>query len=69
LMIVFTDLKLLFLCLLVSNSIADPPVMGIIVPKEGKAFGFWVLELDSSLGELSGGGGNISWIGCSCWID
>jgi hypothetical protein len=30
----------LFLCLLVSNSMADPPVMGIIVPKEGKAFGF-----------------------------
>jgi hypothetical protein len=23
----------------VSNSIVDPPVMGMIVPKEGKAFG------------------------------
>jgi hypothetical protein len=30
----------LFHCLLVSNSIADPPVIGMIVPKEGKAFGF-----------------------------
>jgi hypothetical protein len=39
LMIVFTDLKYLFLCLLVSNSMAEPPVMGMIVPKEGNAFG------------------------------
>jgi hypothetical protein len=54
--------------LLVSNSIVDPPVMGIIVPKEGKAFGFWVLELDSGLDDLSGGDGNITWIGCGCWI-
>jgi hypothetical protein len=30
----------LFLCLLVSNSMADPPMMGMIVPKDGKAFGF-----------------------------
>jgi hypothetical protein len=30
----------LFLCLFVSNSIADPLVMGMIVPKEGKAFRF-----------------------------
>jgi hypothetical protein len=34
--------------------------MDMIVPKEGKAFGLCVLELDSVLGELSGGGGNIS---------
>jgi hypothetical protein len=34
--------------------------MGTIVPKEGKAFGFCVLELDSGLDELSGDGGNIS---------
>jgi hypothetical protein len=52
--------KYLFLCLLVSNSIADPPVVGMIVPKEGKAFGLLVLELNSGLDELSGGGGNIS---------
>jgi hypothetical protein len=25
---------------LVSNSMVDPPVMGMIVPKDGKAFGF-----------------------------
>jgi hypothetical protein len=25
---------------LVSNSMADPPMMGMIVPKDGKAFGF-----------------------------
>jgi hypothetical protein len=29
-----------FVRLLVSNSIADLTVMGIIVPKEGEAFGF-----------------------------
>jgi hypothetical protein len=34
--------------------------MGMIVPKEGKDFGFWVLELDSGLDELSGGGDSIS---------
>jgi hypothetical protein len=39
---------------------AKPPVMGMIVPKEGNVFGLWVLELNSSLDELSGGGGNIS---------
>jgi hypothetical protein len=60
LMIVFTYLKYLFLCLLVSNSIANPPVMGMIVMKEGKAFELLVLELNSGLDELSGGGGNIS---------
>jgi hypothetical protein len=38
--------------------------MGMIVPKDGKAFGFRGLELDSGLDELSGGGGNITWIGC-----
>jgi hypothetical protein len=32
----------------------------MIVPKEGKAFGLLVLELNSGLDELSGGGGNIS---------
>jgi hypothetical protein len=42
---------------------ADPPVIGMIVLKDGKAL---VLELDSGLDELSGGGGNISRIGCSC---
>jgi hypothetical protein len=35
-------------------------MMGMIVPKEGNAFGLWVLELDSGLDELSGGGENIS---------
>jgi hypothetical protein len=39
---------------------ADLPVMGMIIPKDEKAFGIWGLELDSSLDELSGGGGNIS---------
>jgi hypothetical protein len=34
--------------------------MGITIPKEGKVFGFWVLELEFGLHELSGGGGNIS---------
>jgi hypothetical protein len=48
---------------------ADPPVIGIIVPKDAKAFKLLGLELDSGLDELSGGGGNISRIGCSCWID
>jgi hypothetical protein len=42
-----------------------PPVMGMIVLKEGKAFGFCVLELNSGLDELSGGG-NISRIGYGC---
>jgi hypothetical protein len=60
LMTVFTDLKLLFLCLFVSNSMIEPPVIGMIVPKEGNAFGLWLLELDSGLDELFGGGGNIS---------
>jgi hypothetical protein len=40
LMMVFTDLKQLFLCFLVSNSMADPPVIGMIVLKDGKAFEF-----------------------------
>jgi hypothetical protein len=48
---------------------ADPPEIGMIVPKDGKAFEFCGLELDSSLDELSGGGGKISRIGCGCWID
>jgi hypothetical protein len=39
---------------------AEPSVIGMIVPKEGNAFGLWTLELDSGLDELSGGGGNIS---------
>jgi hypothetical protein len=39
---------------------ADPLVMGMIVPKDGKAFGFCGLELYSGLDELSGGGSNIS---------
>jgi hypothetical protein len=34
--------------------------MDMIVLKEGKSFGLCVLELDSGLDELSGGGGNIS---------
>jgi hypothetical protein len=45
---------------------ADPPEIGMIVPKDGKAFEFWVLKLDFGLGELSGGGGKISRIGCGC---
>jgi hypothetical protein len=39
---------------------AEPPVMGMIVPKEGNAFGLWPLELESDFTELTGGGGNIS---------
>jgi hypothetical protein len=39
---------------------AEPLEIGMIVPKDGKAFEFWGLELDSSLDELSGGGGKIS---------
>jgi hypothetical protein len=35
----------------------EPPVMGIIVLKEDNAFRLCLLELDSSLDELSGGGG------------
>jgi hypothetical protein len=69
LMMVFTDLKQLFLCFLVSNSMVDPLEIGMMVPKEGKDFEFWDLELDSGLDELSGGGGKISRIGCGCWID
>jgi hypothetical protein len=48
---------------------ADPPAIGMIVPKDGKAFEFRGLELDSGLDELSGGGGSISRIGYGCWID
>jgi hypothetical protein len=48
---------------------ADPPEIGMMVPKDGKAFQFWVLELDFGLDEVSGGGGKISRIGCGCWID
>jgi hypothetical protein len=59
----------MFLCFLVSNSMADPPEIGIMVPKDGKVFEFWGLELDSGLDELLGGGGKISRIGCGCWID
>jgi hypothetical protein len=60
LMNVFTDLKLLFLCLFVSNSMAEPPVIGMIDPKGGSAFWLWLLELDTGFDELSGGGSNIS---------
>jgi hypothetical protein len=45
---------------------AEPPVIGMMVPKEGSAFGLWFLELDSGLAELFCGGGNISRIGCGC---
>jgi hypothetical protein len=48
---------------------ADPPEIGMMVPKDGKTFEFWGLELDFGLDELSGGGGKISRIGCGCWID
>jgi hypothetical protein len=48
---------------------AGPPEIGMMVPKDGKAFEFWGLELDSGLDELSCGGGKISRIGCGCWID
>jgi hypothetical protein len=40
LMMVFTDLKWLLLCFLVSNSMADPPEIGMIVPKDGNAYKF-----------------------------
>jgi hypothetical protein len=69
LMMVFTDLKYLLLFFLVSNSMADPPEIGMIVPKDGNAFEFWGPEFDCGLDELSGGGGKISRIGCGCWID
>jgi hypothetical protein len=39
---------------------AEPPVMGMIVPKEGNAFRLWLLELDSGLDEFSSGGGKVS---------
>jgi hypothetical protein len=38
---------------------AEPPVMDMIVLKEGNAFGLWLLELESGFDELSGGGGKI----------
>jgi hypothetical protein len=43
---------------------AELLVMGMIVLNEGNAFGLWPLELDLGLDELSGGGINISLIGC-----
>jgi hypothetical protein len=48
---------------------ANPPEIGMIVPKDGNAFEFCGPELDCGLDELSGGGGKISRIGCGCWID
>jgi hypothetical protein len=47
---------------------AKPPEIGMMVPKDGKDFEFWGLELDSGLNKLSCGGGKISRIGCGCWI-
>jgi hypothetical protein len=38
----------------------EPPVIGMMVPNEGNAFGLLPLELNSGLDELTGGGGNIS---------
>jgi hypothetical protein len=38
---------------------AEPPMIGMIVPKESNAFGILLLELDSGFTEL-GGGSNIS---------
>jgi hypothetical protein len=38
----------------------EPPVIGMIVPKDGNAFGLLLLEFDSSFTELVGGGGNTS---------
>jgi hypothetical protein len=58
--------EIIVFCFLVSNSMADPPETGMMVPKDGKAFEFYGLELDSSLDKLSGGGGKISRIGCGC---
>jgi hypothetical protein len=37
----------------------EPPVIGMIVPKEGNAFRLWLLELDSGFTKLTDGGGNI----------
>jgi hypothetical protein len=48
---------------------ADPPEIGMIVPKDGNAFEFGGSELDCGLDELSSGGGKISRIGRGCWID
>jgi hypothetical protein len=39
---------------------AEPPVIGMIIPNEVNAFGLLPLELDLGLDELFGGGGNIS---------
>jgi hypothetical protein len=39
---------------------AEPSVIGMMVPNEGNAFELLLLELDSGLDELSGGGGSIS---------
>jgi hypothetical protein len=50
----------LFLYLFVTNSMTEPPVIGLIVLKEGSAFRLLLLELDSGFTELAGGGGNIS---------
>jgi hypothetical protein len=45
---------------------ADPPEIGMIVPKDSNAFEFCGPELDCGLDELSGGGRKISRIGCGC---
>jgi hypothetical protein len=40
---------------------AEPPVIGMIVPKDGNTFGLLLLEFDYGFTELGGGGGgNIS---------
>jgi hypothetical protein len=38
----------------------EPLVIGMIVLKEGNAFGLLLLELDSGFTEMAGGGGSIS---------
>jgi hypothetical protein len=47
---------------------AEPPIMGMMVLKEGNAFGLLLLEFDSGLTELSGGGGKIFRMGCGYLI-
>jgi hypothetical protein len=39
---------------------AEPPVIGMIVPREGNAFGLFPVGIDYGLTKLAGGGGNIS---------
>jgi hypothetical protein len=39
---------------------AEPPVIGMTVSKDGNTFRLLLLEFNSGFTELAGGGGNIS---------